>query len=437
MRHSDVYLQRYAYPQEFLKNEPVTDNLGMVVVIPSYKEENIIPTLESLDYCDLPDNNVEVILVVNQPENCSVEDEGKNKLTLQQFTDFKKHSSNPKIRYHVIYADDLPQKHAGVGLARKIGMDEAVRRFDKAGNSQGVIINYDADCTCSKNYLQRIEKTFKNPDVIGASIYFEHIIRDNTDQHLAKGIIEYELHLRYLVHALRYSGFPFAFHTVGSCMAVRSDVYQHQGGMNRRKAGEDFYFLQKIFPLGNFMEINDATVMPSIRTSDRVPFGTGRAMTEWEKDHSVQYMTYSPESFMNLKQVLNNIDGCYTLSSSGIKKRYESSPLTFRDFVSVNEYTDKVSSCQQNSASAETFRQKFFSWMNGLKVLKYIHHCRDNCYPDIPVEEAVQWALNEILEEKVKAGSTEDILEQFRKYDRNNAVRSDRKGRICPVSVPL
>ncbi|MEZ4848575.1 MAG: hypothetical protein R3B93_08135 [Bacteroidia bacterium] len=69
-----------------------------------------------------------------------------------------------------------------------------------------------------------------------------------------------------------------AFHCVGSSMAVRSIAYQKRGGMNRRKAGEDFYFLQKFIAEGTLAELSTTKVIPSPRASEKVPFGTGRAI---------------------------------------------------------------------------------------------------------------------------------------------------------------
>jgi hypothetical protein len=137
-----------------------------------------------------------------------------------------------------------------------------------------VIACFDADCTCDPNYLAATENFFQSqPSAPGASIYFEHPLDGENREPIAL----YELHLRYYVEALRYAGFPHAYHTIGSSMAARADPYFKQGGMNKRKAGEDFYFLHKIIPLGGFGEINDTRVIPSPRASHRVPFGTGRA----------------------------------------------------------------------------------------------------------------------------------------------------------------
>ena len=56
-----------------------------------------------------------------------------------------------------------------------------------------------------------------------------------------------------------------------------------QDGLNKKQAGEDFYFLQKIMPMGNYFELNSTTVHPSSRTSDRVPFGTGPIINQYLK----------------------------------------------------------------------------------------------------------------------------------------------------------
>ena len=79
---------------------------------------------------------------------------------------------------------------------------------------------------------------------------------------MPRKIAAYELHLRYYTHGLRFSNLPYSFQTVGSAMAVRCSAYQKQGGMNKRKAGEDFYFIQKIIALGGYSELNSTTVFP-------------------------------------------------------------------------------------------------------------------------------------------------------------------------------
>ena len=81
------------------------------------------------------------------------------------------------MAFHVVQLDDLPAKHAGAGLARKLVMDEAIRRFNTIGNSQGIVLSLDADTTVAQNYLTSLHSHFRNnPTVVGCSIYFEHAL---------------------------------------------------------------------------------------------------------------------------------------------------------------------------------------------------------------------------------------------------------------------
>lgn len=211
----------------------------------------------SLSKCDRPHCDVEVIVVINQSEKTPDEIKEINQRTYQQAKKWAQENRQSHLRFHILLMDDLPVKHAGVGLARKIGMDEACYRFHKAKNPKGIIVCFDADSRCETNYLVEIENYFlNNPKAQACGIHFEHPLSGcDFHENIYEAITLYELHLRYYVNAQRWAGFPHAWQTIGSSMVVRCDAYQKQGGMNRRQAGEDFYFLHKFIPLGNFGEI--------------------------------------------------------------------------------------------------------------------------------------------------------------------------------------
>ena len=52
-----------------LLNAKIHHNAGMAIVIPCYKEEDIISTLQSLRECESPECAVEVIVVINDSED--------------------------------------------------------------------------------------------------------------------------------------------------------------------------------------------------------------------------------------------------------------------------------------------------------------------------------------------------------------------------------
>ncbi len=208
---------------------------------------------------------------------------------------------------HFILAGDLPERYAGPGLARKTGMDEAVRRFAAAGTPDGIILSFDADTLCDPDYFTAISDHFhRHPDDNGCSIYFEHPLSGSDfNSEVYRAVTYYELHMRYYLRGLRNAGHPNVYHTVGSAFAVTAEAYCRHGGMNRRKAGEDFYFLQKFFDAGRFSECNTTRVIPSPRPSGRVIFGTGAAVSEFLSSKA-EPLTYNPAAFDSIGTFLAN-----------------------------------------------------------------------------------------------------------------------------------
>ncbi len=386
------YLSKFGFQALSIDDKP-NNNLGLIVVIPCFNEPNIIDSIESLAMADEPKKSVEVIVVVNHGEQHSNEIKQQN---AESIYDLENWVSNQKsfLKLHIIKAFNLPKKHAGVGLARKIGMDEAVARFHSI-DRDGIIICFDADSTCITNYFTAIESHFiKHPITPGAAIRYEHPIEGKVfDQSIYEGIINYELFLRYYNQGLKYANLPFAFHTVGSSMAVRSSAYQKQGGMNRRKAGEDFYFLQKIIGLGEFTEINNTKVIPSPRISNRVPFGTGKAISDWVQNDTTNYLTYDFKIWERLKSFQSIIINLQNQNLDDLNFNQQSENKAFINFLSKNNFHLDLKEIRLNSTSLKTFKKRFYTWFNAFKVLKLVHYLRDEQYPNKPLfEEAKKMA---------------------------------------------
>ena len=393
-----------------------SDDLGIIVTIPCYNEPELISSLESLLQCEQPSCSVEIIVVINQGEHAIISIHTQNELTFQNAKSWAQNHSTLKKQFHVIWAKDLPKKHAGVGLARKIAMDEAVKRFEYINNPHGIIACYDADSLCDKNYLTALEKHFrKNPKTPGCAIYYEHPLSGPLPQENYRAIIDYELFLRYYTNALGFAGLPYAYQTVGSSMAVVSEAYQKQGGMNRRHAGEDFYFLHKIIALGNFTELNSTRIIPSARQSDRVPFGTGKAVNDWIK--SEELVTYHPNIFKDLKKFVYIITTSNYETERDFVEQFDSYPESIKEFLLENDFKNHIGRILKNSSSHNTFLSNFFGWFNAFFVLKYIHFARDHYYPNIPIVEAARWLGNELGLEQLD--NPKDCLEAFRLHDRS------------------
>jgi len=391
-----IYLERYAWQQALFPDFTPPKGLGMIVVIPAFNEPDIAMALESLNTCSEPENDVLIMVVVNEPKNASEEIVEVNKDCLDTVRSF--HSKFHTLTTYL----KLPEKKAGVGLARKIGMDEAVRIFRKA-DYDGVIVCYDADCRCDENYLQEIEKTYANHTVNSGIVFYEHQL--NRENH--KAIQSYELYLRYYIDALRFAGFSYAYQTLGSCITVRCSLYEKVGGMNTRKAGEDFYFLNKTIPHGGFEEINTTTVRPSDRISDRVPFGTGKAVNDILNDDDV-YHVYHPNTFEDLKLFFSRLDW-YAESEEW------TTPKSIQDFLGI-DWKEQIKELRGKVSNQGNFEKRFFHWFDAFKILKFVHFCRDHYYPNVELEEALDWLRHHTHHFYGSLGSQ---LIQLRYFDRH------------------
>ena len=388
------YLDKHTLFKAQIPEKPRQD-LSITVAIPCYDEKNLVKSLQSLNNCIISDNfSVEVIVVINSGEKDEEKVKSQNINTLEEAKEWSKNTFlNPKIRFHFLHHPDLIHKQAGVGLARKIGMDEAVYRFHQINNTKGIIACFDADTLCQKNYLIALFNHFKNyPKTSACSIYFEHPLSgDDFPQNIYQAIILYELHLRYYIQIQRHCGFPFAIHTIGSAMAVRCDAYQKQGGMNKRKAGEDFYFLQKFIKAGICNELNTTTVIPSPRPSHRVPFGTGKAVQELFDRDKLFLETYHPAIFDTLKQLFYHVKTFYNAENAAeINTFVNKMPENVQTFLKEQNFMEKIKEIQNNTSNEKTFIQRFYHWFDAFKLMKFVHFSRDRYYPNIDVCEAAK-----------------------------------------------
>jgi hypothetical protein len=416
IRETALYFRRFGFCERQIATPPEPD-LGMAVVIPCFNEPDLIGSLESLWFCERPESSAEVIVVVNSPAGCGEGIHSQNQATLKSAAEWIAQHRHPRLAFHTLDCTELPAKQAGVGLARKIGMDEALRRFDDVGRAEGIIVGYDADCRCETNYLTALERHFQeNPRSPGCSIYFEHPLRGPLSPQVYRAIAAYELHLRYYVQALRYAGFPHAHHTVGSCMAVRADAYRKQGGMNRRKAGEDFYFFHKIIPLGGFTDLTSTTVYPSPRPSDRVPFGTGKAVRDGLSGR--QMKTYPLEAFLDLKPLVERVPELCRGPQETNSEKLVTLPLSVRDFLARQQFAAVLSEIRQNTSSEDAFRKRFFRWLDGFRVMKFVHHARDCFYGEGTVEDQAARLLATLDCGLSQEKDLSDLLKIYRGLDR-------------------
>jgi len=385
---ADRYIEKNIVYPEFI-DAVVSPSVSMIVMIPCLNEPEIFRTLESLWSCEPIDSWCEVIVVVNESENSSPEVKSFNQETYDKLFDWKNNNDRENLILHPIYAHSINAKHAGAGMARKIGMDEVIRRFNALNRPDGVIISLDADCLVSYNYLQRIESVFsENKFCFAATLNFKHRVEEMADAKQKLGIQLYEDYLHYYKKALDFAGFPDSIYTIGSAFAVRAEAYVKQGGMNRRQAGEDFYFLNKLTKLGTITEIDDVFVYPSARVSDRVPFGTGAAMAKWMNEDGDLTVTYNFAAFLDLKVLFDQVDSLFRNSVDD--KFMASLPASVQEYLQMLEFPVKLKEINQNSSSLPSFRKRFFQFFDGFIILRFLNLAHQKYYPQQNLSEAIK-----------------------------------------------
>jgi len=422
MAFADKYLKKQRMYPEYI-SATVSEKLNMIVTIPCYDEPDLIPSLEALWNCDRTENVVEVIVIVNSGEQTGERELAQNAKTIEEAEAWMKEHQNEKLKFYLIHQSNLPKKFAGVGFARKIAMDEAVSRFNKIDKANGIITGFDADSACDPNYLTEIEKLFKKfPKANGANIFYEHPLEGSVfEDQIYDAISQYELYLRYYMLAMRFAGHPHAFHTVGSSFAVSASAYIKQGGMNRRQAGEDFYFLQKIIPLGKFYEIKTTRVIPSPRVSDRVPFGTGKAVSTFVDEGIVDYQTYNYSAFKELKIFFDKIDDFFGVDyDTYLNDLLVSLPGSVRSYLKEDNFFEALDEINKNCASIETFRKKFFAAFNAFKVLKYLNNVHEQFIDEESIVVCAKQLLADLGIDTKGIYSAKELLEIYREYEKRD-----------------
>jgi hypothetical protein len=400
---------------------PPSGQLRFIVVVPACREPNLVESLDSLNHCDQPRGHVEVIVVLNLAENADLGDYIKSQKSADEIRRWMKEHSRPGFRFILIEDLKMPARDAGVGLARKTGMDQALYRFNCLNNPRGFILSFDADTLCEASYFTSIETVLDDfPNTRGINIYFEHPVAGNDyPETIYRGIVLYEMHLRYLNLMTRFSGFPHAWHTVGSCFGVRAESYAREGGMNRKKAGEDFYFLHKIIPLGEFREINTTCVYPSPRESDRVPFGTGAAMRKYVALNESTLLTYSPECFYDLKKFFGCIQGLFLLSDEATALSLNRFDDPMKGFLKSIAAIDAIREIRANSGSLPAFVNRFYRWFDAFRIIKFLNYATSR-YPQIPVRNGVlEYLRNNEIPISAEDPSAFELLEILRKIERS------------------
>jgi hypothetical protein len=337
---------------------------GGVIVIPVLAESL------SLKSClgSLSRNNLEIIkrtliiVVVNNRIDCAAADRADNRKVLSWL------QSSPFPGLNLAWVDASSSgtelgAREGVGLARKIGFDLALELLDWSVDP--LLISLDADTLVADNYLQALADHFGQSTAGAAVIPFRHQSADRPETERA--IRHYELYLRSYLLGLEQAGSPYAYHVLGSACACRAGDYLKIGGMNRRLAAEDFYFLQQLAKTVGVKTVAGTMVSPSPRISERVPFGTGRAVQD-KREQRQSYRFIGAAAFTSLGQWLALVAAGLDGSAERLLEQAAHIDPVLSEFLVSRNFAEVWRKLQRNHAPDQRRLAAFHQWFDALRT---------------------------------------------------------------------
>jgi hypothetical protein len=396
----EKYLKKHSVPKWNieLSKDGKYDN---IIVIPAISEfENIKFVLGSLIENDAKYfSSTLVVFVINNLETSEERIKSDNEISLYFLRNIINGQANDDLSAALISSDltiglvdassrgeELPENHGGVGLARKIGMDLALTLFNYENSNKKILICTDADCTFDKNYLTEIVSNFNKKKLSAAVVNYRHDTSGNNEN--TKAIICYEYYLRYYVLFQRYADSHFAFHTIGSTMCCDCESYIKVEGINKKKAAEDFYFLEKLAKQVKIEKITSTTVYPSGRGSWRVPFGTGQRVNRYLAKEQDEYLLYNPANFEILKKWNEALYKNSDLVSYYLEAGENIHPELYK-FLIKQEFDRAFSKILNRTNDVKQINNQKKFWFDGFRTLKLIHYLRDAVNPNINAFDAI------------------------------------------------
>ena len=351
------------------KIEPLINRtFNQAIVIPAYSEFEFLPdTLGSINQnkSELLKQTI-VVVVVNNAINSPQSVKENNQLTLQKLI-----GNNYQFALAVIDAAStnlaLPLKHAGVGLARKIGMDLTLPYL---ASPQSLIFCTDADTKVSPDYLSKIKQYFKADDASAAVIGFRHL--ESSDIANNDYIEQYEKFLKTTAEKMQRAGSPYGYVSMGSTIVCTAEAYCAVGGMPRKKATEDFYFLQELTKYCGVHNIPETLVFPSPRPISRVYLGTGFRMEQMQNGFDLAKLYYSEGAFGYLSQWLQLGSIAWKVPLHKLLNNISDIHPHLVEFLKLEGIEDVWSKIQNNAPSETHFKEQFQRWFDGLKTIRFL-----------------------------------------------------------------
>jgi hypothetical protein len=375
-----------------------------VIVIPSLAEKGIEIKNIGSNLASIPSPPVLWIVVLNSNQQ---HEESIHRANLDCWEYFCKQPHfhqlqdrvgllcEPDHHYLIVDCFQKPYRFAnkqGVGLARKIGLDIGCALHQRGWIRSPWLATTDADVSLPTDYLSSLPT---DAHQTAAMVYpFWHHTPSDSLQDTAMQL--YELYLRYVVIGWSLAHPQYAYHSIGSTIAVAAWAYPLVHGVPKREAGEDFYLLNKLAKLGRIAQPNCGPIVLSNRLSKRVPFGTGRSVERISNqlaNHEAIFW-YDPTSFLaigRLRQRMMKLTNCTQINPASLQehmclpapewptlKRQQQVCNTLKSL----DFFDKI--CELwLPTKVEQRSQRTTEWFDAFRALRLLHSLREHGYGEV------------------------------------------------------
>ena len=261
----------------------------------------------------------------------------------------------------------IPDKNAGVGFARKIGLDHSLNYYK---DNSSILCLLDADTIVNENYLEVINNFYK-PDINAAVINFKH--QKSKNKIIEEGIRKYENTIKNIANKISKTGSPYGYVSMGSTITCNIRTYISVGGMNTKKATEDFYFLQAIAKYTKVHKIKDCLVHPSSRNENRVYLGTGFRINEYIKSKTFKNLNFSNSSYKSIQKIISLTSNNWKTDSKEFFKLLKSKiDDDSYNFLINHNFMKRWENFKKNTKSQQQFLLFFHQWFDALKIMKLL-----------------------------------------------------------------
>lgn len=284
----------------------------------------------------------------------------------------------------------------GVGRARKLGFDAALSLYENGKLSGCYCGSLDADVQVSKNYWDVLCARSVGLLPTHGALLFDYRHTASGEERVDRMMQRVELHFRCYVLGLAHAGSPWAYHALGSAMALSLPHYAMVRGIPNRLAGEDFYMLQKLGRIAPLARVAETLISIQTRTSDRVPFGTGpvlAARLSREREQKTEVGTYAPAAYTRLRSYLDLLNRWVVQEEPPSKAQGAlfDAELVSEATALVRRMSGSLAQCK----TAQTRRRRLHESFGALATLQFIRRQSELSIPMVSVEEASDCLLDE------------------------------------------